>query len=126
MRLEVVSLDPMIAPRGDQQRPEVVCGEVLRLIRYDAAGGLAGAGDHAQRAGQLAVPGGERMQALAAIAEPVAVVAAFDDVEQPAGGRESGSLSTAKSWPKWSNAMWNGFQNPVAIRSSFVPSGRHR
>ena len=37
-----------------------------------------------QRAGQLAVPGLEGMRALAAVAEAVAVIAAGNDVQQPA------------------------------------------
>ena len=96
------------------------------IVLDDAARCLAGAGDHAQRAGQLAVPGGEWVEPFAAVAKAVAVIATLDDMQQPAGGRESGSLSTANSRPNTSNAMWNGFQNPVAIRSSFEPSGRQR
>ena len=84
VRLEAVLLDAVVAPRGDQQRAAVIRGQVVRLVRDDAARCLAGAGDHAQRAGQLAVPGGERVQALAAVAKPIAVIAAVDDVQEPA------------------------------------------
>ena len=83
-RLKPVPLDPMVAPGGHQQVAAVVLGQVVRLVGEHAAGRLAGAGDHGQGAGQLAVPGRERVQALAAVAEPIAVIAPFHDVQEPA------------------------------------------
>ena len=100
MRLEAVLLDAMVAPRGDQQRAAVIFGQVIRLVRDDAARCLAGAGDHPQRAGQLAVPGGERVQSLAAVAEAVTVVAAVDDVQQAAGRARVGIVVDGEQPPE--------------------------
>ena len=85
LRLQLEALQDVVAPGRADQRAAVIRREGVVLVREDARRRLAGAADHRQRPGKLAVPRGEGMQPLAPVAELVAVVAALDHVDQAAG-----------------------------------------
>ena len=70
-----IALDAVVAPAGDPQAAGV--GD-------DGRRRFAGAADHRQRAGQLAVPSLQRVRAGPAVLVEIAVVAARHDVQQPA------------------------------------------
>ena len=62
--LEPEAVDAVVPPARHQQVAEVLLREGVVLVGQDAAGGLARAGDHRQRAGDFAVPTGEGVQPL--------------------------------------------------------------
>src|SRR5262249_30730132 len=70
------ALDNVVAPRRREQAAAVLGRQSHGFIGDDATGCLAGAGHHAEGAGQLAVPALEGVRTLAAITEAIAVVAA--------------------------------------------------
>ena len=73
---------------GESVPPSSVSGRtaaivIVLLLIVGAVIAIAGI-FHRQSARQLAVPGREWVQALATVAEPIAVIPPLDDVEQPA------------------------------------------
>lgn len=90
----------MIAPASNEERAEIVGGEAIRFIRDDPRRSFPRPRDHWQRAGNLAVPRGEGMRPAAAVAEAVAVIAPFDDVQQPAGGAAVGIVVDGEEPPE--------------------------
>ncbi len=83
--LKVEAVNAVVAPGRDEQGTTVRTRQAVRLVDDQARRRLARAGDHRQHAGQIAVPGGQGVEAAPAVAEAVAVVAALHDMEQPAG-----------------------------------------
>src|SRR5579863_1000854 len=75
----------MVAPACDQQVADVFLGEPVGFVAYNPRRRLAGAGDHGKRSGDFPVPACEGMQPRPSVAETIAIVAARDDVHQPAG-----------------------------------------
>src|SRR5579884_2019296 len=74
----------MIRPGRDQQIADIFARQAIGFVAEYFARRFAGAAHHRQRARQLPVPGLERVPARAAIAELVAVVAASNDMNEPA------------------------------------------
>ena len=95
----------MIAPTGDQQIADILIGQPVRFISDDARRCFTRRRDHWQCAGDFAVPGRKRMQALATVAEPVAVITTVDNVQQPAGRAAVGVVVRVNGRP---NACTNG------------------
>ena len=92
-------LQPVVPPTTHPQAP--VEGD-------DVARGFAGAGGHREGAGQLAVPGLERMPPAAAIAKLIAVVTGGNDIDQPARRPAVGIVVNGEQSPLWIDAEPKG------------------
>ena len=115
--LQAKSIDPMIPPTGDQQITDVLVGQAVGFVGNDSRGRFAGPGHHGQGPGNLAIPTRERMKARPAVAEPVSVIASFDDVHQTTRWQAVGVVVDAEETPERVNAI--GVRVPEAGGEQF-------
>ncbi len=89
-------VDPMVAPTGHQEVPNVLTRQTTRFVGDDSRWSLTRPGQHRQRPGNLAVPTRERMKPLATVPVTIAIIAPLDDVHQPARRQAVGIVVDAE------------------------------
>ncbi len=109
----------MVCPGGNEIVAEILSGQAARLIAKDLARGLTGTDQHRQGARQLTVPGLKGVPAAAAIAELVAVVAPFDDVQHSARGHRIGIVINCKDSAQGVHMDAEGVPEPGGKSSQF-------
>ena len=88
--LQFEAIDAVVTPTGDQQLPGERGGKLRRFTGDNPRRGFPRARRHRDRAGDFAIPRGERVQPLAAVAEAVAKVGTGPDRKESARGAAVG------------------------------------